>query len=425
MRPITISDLNLSSASNIDSMLSLQKGTLNGEGQPPTDICDITKPYSVMMRPISFSDLNLSSASNIDSMLSLQKGTLNGEGQPLTDICDITEPYSVMMRPISISDLNLSSASNIDSMLSLQKGTLNGKGQPPTDIFIMQPKTNLAQEKFTAKYLEGQVETVEKLRNISNIEIPLGYVLQQSLSETCRRRFNINSPFTGFRQPVFNQPALLLTDHLKKYEVVYENVAPKSQQMYQNAQSVQPDLQSIFIGISNGLAQLHEVFYPSVFGIQCMNFSQIGALAYGLNTRSVFIHKENGRLIAKLSSFSEASLVRQRDKLDLEMGERNVRRLAPEMIDSLEHTCKSDVWVMAILFWESISGFEPYKTYTDDNDAEAAILGGSKLEKPTKCAPKMFDAMMKCWMLDPQNRPSAAKMAKKLSNIKSHGFPGI
>ncbi|ELU12363.1 hypothetical protein CAPTEDRAFT_208818 [Capitella teleta] len=177
-----------------------------------------------------------------------------------------------------------------------------------------------------------------------------------------------------FRQPVFKHPALLLSDHLKQDKGIYENVTPKSQQMYQNALTVRPDMQSIFIGISNGLAQLHEV----------------GALVYGLNTESVFIHEENGRLIAKLSSFSEASLVRQRDRLDFEMGERDVRRLAPETIDSLEHTCKSDVWVMAILFWEAISGCEPYKAYADDNDeAEAAIVGGLKLEKPMQCAPKM------------------------------------
>ncbi|ELT91319.1 hypothetical protein CAPTEDRAFT_227099 [Capitella teleta] len=320
-----------------------------------------------------------------------------------------TEPYSVMMRPIAISDLNLDASSNVDSMFCLQKGTLIRKGQPPTNILIMQSETNSTQEQFAAKYLEMQLEIMEKLRNISNIEIPLGFVLQQSLSETCRRKFDINSTFTGFRQPVFKHPAFLLSDHLKKEKVIYENVTPKSQQIYQNAQTVQPDMLSIFIGISNGLAQLHEV----------------GALVYGLNTESVFIHEENGRLIAKLISFSEASLVRQRDRLDIEMGERDVRRLAPETIDSLEHTCKSDVWVMAILFWESISGCEPYKTYADDSDAEAAIVGGSKLEKPMQCAPKMYDVMMKCWMLDPQNRPSAVKIAKKLSNIKSHRFPDI
>ncbi|ELT88622.1 hypothetical protein CAPTEDRAFT_194897, partial [Capitella teleta] len=239
---------------------------------------------------------------------------------------------------------------------------------------------------FAAEYLEGQVVTVEKLRNILNIEAPLGFIRQQ-----------------GLRQPVFKQPVLVLSDHLKKDNLVYENVTPKSQQIYQNAQTVQPDMESIFIGISNGLAQLHA----------------IGALAYGLNTGSVFIHEENGRLIAKLSSFSEASLVRQRDRLDFEMGERDVRRLAPETIDSLEHTCKSDVWVMAILFWEAISGCEPYKAYNNDQEAEAAIMGGSKLEKPAKCAPKMYDLMVRCWMLDHENRPSAAKMANKISNLKA------
>ncbi|ELU17128.1 hypothetical protein CAPTEDRAFT_206552, partial [Capitella teleta] len=151
-----------------------------------------------------------------------------------------TEQYSVMMRPISISELNLGASSNVDSMLSLQKGTLNSEGQPPTDILVMQPQTNSARGEFATEYLEGQLVTVEKLRNILNIEAPLGFIRQQ-----------------GLRQPVFKQPVLVLSDHLKKDNLVYENVTPKSQQIYQNAQTVQPDMKSIFIGISNGLAQLH------------------------------------------------------------------------------------------------------------------------------------------------------------------------
>ncbi|ELU10593.1 hypothetical protein CAPTEDRAFT_208972, partial [Capitella teleta] len=196
-----------------------------------------------------------------------------------------TESYLVMMRRISISELNIGSSQSVDSMLIMQKGTLNVEHQPPTNILIVQPQTKSAQEYFAARYLEGQLGIVEELRNISNIEIPLGFVLQQ-----------------GLRQSVFKQ-LVLLSEHLEKDKLIYANMIPKSQQIYQNARTMQPDLHNIFVGISNGLAQLHEV----------------RALVYGLNTGSVFIHEENGRLTAKLSGFSDASLVRQRDRLDFEM----------------------------------------------------------------------------------------------------------
>ncbi|ELT89289.1 hypothetical protein CAPTEDRAFT_213887 [Capitella teleta] len=264
-----------------------------------------------------------------------------------------TESYLVMMRRISISELNIGSSQSVDSMLIMQKGTLNVEHQPPTNILIVQPQTKSAQEYFAARYLEGQLGIVEELRNISNIEIPLGFVLQQ-----------------GLRQSVFKQ-LVLLSEHLEKDKLIYANMIPKSQQIYQNARTMQPDLHNIFVGISNGLAQLHEV----------------RALVYGLNTGSVFIHEENGRLTAKLSGFSDASLVRQRDRLDFEMEERDVRRLAPETIASLEHICKSDVWVMAVFFGEITSGRVPYKAFANDMDAEAAILRGLKLEKPAGCTP--------------------------------------
>jgi hypothetical protein len=39
--------------------------------------------------------------------------------------------------------------------------------------------------------------------------------------------------------------------------------------------------------------------------------------------------------------------------------------------------------------YNSSVGCEPYKAYANDQEVEAAIMEGSKLEKPTKCAPKM------------------------------------
>ncbi|ELU13359.1 hypothetical protein CAPTEDRAFT_186033 [Capitella teleta] len=245
---------------------------------------------------------------------------------------------------------------------------------------------NSAQREFAADYLEGQVEIVEQLKSITNIEVPLGFILQE-----------------GMRQPVFHNPVLLLSGHLKNYKLICDNFTPGSLEIYENSPRIQSDMQTLFVGISNGLAQLH----------------QVGALAYGLNTESVFVHEENGRLIARLSSFSEASLVRQRDRLDFEMGERDVRRLAPETIDLLEHTCKSDVWVMAILFWEVISGCVPYKAYTDTKEVAAAIMSGLKLDKPAECTPEMHDVMMRCWMLNPENRPSASQVVQELLTIKS------
>ena len=47
-------------------------------------------------------------------------------------------------------------------------------------------------------------------------------------------------------------------------------------------------------------------------------FVKVGALAYRLNKKSVAIQDNNGHVVVKLINFSEASLVRERDRLDSE-----------------------------------------------------------------------------------------------------------
>ncbi|ELU11345.1 hypothetical protein CAPTEDRAFT_210630 [Capitella teleta] len=265
------------------------------------------------------------------------------------------DPYATMLRPIQISQVHLGRPmQSSDSMICLLKGTYTGdKGRK---VLVMLPKKDSTHRDFAAKYLEAQIDVVEKMRNTSGIEVPFGFIITQ-----------------GLRQPVFEQPALLLSDHLRRETTLYENVIPKSKPNNKSIPTVYTGLQTILSGIAVGLSQLHEA----------------GALVYGLDTSSVFVHTENERLIAKLSSFSESSFVRQRDRLAFKEGERDVRRLAPETIDSLKHTSKSDVWVMAILFWEIISGKQPYYNYYDINEAEVAILEGHVPEKPSDCQPKM------------------------------------
>ncbi|ELU06363.1 hypothetical protein CAPTEDRAFT_204983 [Capitella teleta] len=304
------------------------------------------------------------------------------------------ESYAVvLLRQISIDHLEFDNLADSilfrrqkpsGFMLLWRRAKLNRLDQQPTDIILVQPQM---ERDFAVKYLEGVFEIVEKLKKISNIEVPLGFVQQQGFIEIFTRNFEINPSLAGMRQPVLKSPERLLPDHLKNSERIYENT-----------QIFQSDIKAIFCGIANGLAQLHEV----------------GALVNKLNAGSVFLHIENGCLVAKLSSFSEASLVALSDRLDLAKGEREVRRLAPETLDCLEHTSKSDVWVMAILFWEIISGCEPYKGYTNDIEVEAAILGGCKLKKPAECKPNMYDLMNQCWMLDPENRPTSDRVALEL-----------
>ena len=71
--------------------------------------------------------------------------------------------------------------------------------------------------------------------------------------------------YLGLRQPIFEKPEVLLSDHLNMRKRVYENVTPMDQSASKSILGLRlPNgIQEMFCGIATGITQLHEVFFIS------------------------------------------------------------------------------------------------------------------------------------------------------------------
>ncbi|ESN97935.1 hypothetical protein HELRODRAFT_85041, partial [Helobdella robusta] len=86
----------------------------------------------------------------------------------------------------------------------------------------------------------------------------------------------------------------------------------------------------------------------------------------------------------------------------------------PEVFDGLRFSAKSDVWTFGVVLWEVLSyGSEPYQ---DMNNKEymKSVRQGGRLPKPEVCPASVQRVMERCWMLEPENRPSFADLLELL-----------
>ena len=105
---------------------------------------------------------------------------------------------------------------------------------------------------LAAKYLGAQISFIEKMREVTNIEIPLGVIEEQGLMFT--GYFNVDPALscTGLRHPVYAKPFMLLSEFTKSKGMVYENRSNLKTDADQS-------MNSIFSGIASGLSNLHRV----------------------------------------------------------------------------------------------------------------------------------------------------------------------
>jgi hypothetical protein len=300
-----------------------------------------------------------------------------------------TEPYSVMMRPISISELNLGASSNVNSMLSLQKGTLNGESQPPTDILIMQPQISTA-----CIHIQDELHNLLIIRlstrgfrsrvfgraagNCRKIEEHLEHWSTTRLHPSARFVWTVSLKVQNSLYPCRiettsvqatcscslgpsqeRQPGLWKRDPKIPTNISERtnSAAGYEEHLYRNIQWIGSTARGI---LSFSIPySVYECFVDWGVGV----WAEYWVCVYPWREWTSDCKAEQllwsiaGQTKGQTGLWNgQCTITLDNGQLKCLQGERDVRRLAPETIDSLEHTCKSDVWVMAILFWEAISG---------------------------------------------------------------------
>uniref|UniRef100_A0A672N1Z2 Tyrosine-protein kinase n=1 Tax=Sinocyclocheilus grahami TaxID=75366 RepID=A0A672N1Z2_SINGR len=87
---------------------------------------------------------------------------------------------------------------------------------------------------------------------------------------------------------------------------------------------------------------------------------------------------------------------------------------APECMNYLKFSSKSDVWSFGVLMWEAFSlGQKPYKGMKG-NEVIQMIESGERMSAPADCPPEMYNLMRKCWTYKPDERPGFSVVEPRL-----------
>ena len=127
-----------------------------------------------------------------------------------------------------------------------------------------------------------------------------------------------------------------------------------------------------------------------------------------LATRNCLV---SGELRVKISDFGLSQDIYSTDYFRLGDSELlPIRWMPPEAILYAKFTTQSDVWSFGIVIWEIFSfGMQPYFSLTNE-EVVAHVRDGNVLNCPDKCPQEIYDLMLDCWAMNPNERPTAAEL---------------
>ncbi|XP_064102514.1 tyrosine-protein kinase TXK-like isoform X4 [Macrobrachium nipponense] len=84
-----------------------------------------------------------------------------------------------------------------------------------------------------------------------------------------------------------------------------------------------------------------------------------------------------------------------------------IKWAAPEVLNFMRFSSKSDVWAYGVLMWEVFScGKMPYGKAKNTEVVEMVVQKGCVLDKPRFCPDNVYNVMRKCWDRTPEMRPA-------------------
>jgi len=100
-----------------------------------------------------------------------------------------------------------------------------------------------------------------------------------------------------------------------------------------------------------------------------------------------------------------------------------VRWCAPESLEYAKFSVKTDVWSLAIVFWELFTfGKIPYLALSN-KEIMQSVLAGERLSKPNNCPDIIWECMMRCWSAKPDDRPSFNEIQLVLESFGHKASP--
>jgi len=138
-----------------------------------------------------------------------------------------------------------------------------------------------------------------------------------------------------------------------------------------------------------------------------------GIVHRDLAARNVLISEDNR---AKVADFGLAKVSAMGET---DAGKLPIKWTAPEVLRQKVSTSKSDVWSFGVTMWEIYSfGRSPYPRKSQKEVVDQ-VAKGYRMEKPDECPDVLYDEfMLKCWHIDPLQRPTFKSLRKQLDKLK-------
>ncbi|MBS0357818.1 MAG: protein kinase [Proteobacteria bacterium] len=91
--------------------------------------------------------------------------------------------------------------------------------------------------------------------------------------------------------------------------------------------------------------------------------------------------------------------------------------MAPEiLVLNAKFSTKSDIYALAMVFWEIAAREQPYAQVTEESIIKDAIKEGERAEIPEKTPKKFAELIRLCWTQKPEERPEAIEVLRKLES---------
>ncbi|CAD6186416.1 unnamed protein product [Caenorhabditis auriculariae] len=123
-----------------------------------------------------------------------------------------------------------------------------------------------------------------------------------------------------------------------------------------------------------------------------------------LAARNVLVKKTNH---VEITDFGLSKILKyDSDSVTVKSGKVAIKWLAIEIFADHCYTHASDVWAFAVTCWEIITfGQSPYQGMSADA-IHGFLKDGNRLAQPPNCSPDLYQELLRCWMSNPDSRPT-------------------